>query len=325
MKITAFRKFFYLCTEIRTLDLSMERFYNVGGHVFFLSMPDDNQMWYVMENYLPFQIDAAAGEKTKCIFGITVTSDFPEGNMDYLCGNVPENPYETYTKVYALAGGYVFEVYMDAEDSNPCMLWLNSDFSTGILKERDNNGYGRFPVDNALMLTYALRTARESTLEMHASVVSEGGYGYLSLGQSGAGKSTHSRMWLENISGSRLLNDDNPIVRVFENGDVIVYGSPWSGKTPCYVNDSCKVGGFIRIVKSKSNEIHRMELLESYAALYESCSGMNLNTETTDFLHATIESVLEKIPVWRLGCLPDADAARVCHSCVKHGNIVTSE
>ncbi len=51
------------------------------------------------------------------------------------------------------------------------------------------------------------------------------------LGESGTGKSTHSRMWLENIEGSTLLNDDAPAVRISADGTT-AYGTPWSGKTP---------------------------------------------------------------------------------------------
>lgn len=29
------------------------------------------------------------------------------------------------------------------------------------------------------------------------------------------------------------MNDDNPVVRVID-GEAMIYGSPWSGKTPCY-------------------------------------------------------------------------------------------
>ena len=304
----------------------MEQYYGVAGHIFSLDMPDGSPMWQLMDNYAPFKVDSSDGVASRRIFSMCVRKDIPEGKPEYLCGGEPENPDETFIKIYTLAGGYLFEMRPNASDPNLSVLWLDSDFSTGILREEcDGAGCSRFSVDNSLMIAYALRTAREATLEMHASVIVKDGYGYLFLGQSGAGKSTHSRMWLENINGSRLLNDDNPIVRIFENGDVCVYGSPWSGKTHCYVNDSRKVGGFVRIVQYPTNEMERMSLLESYGALYESCSGLGMNTETTDYLHSTMETVLERIPFWRLKCLPDADAARLCYSKVRYGDTVASK
>ena len=71
------------------------------------------------------------------------------------------------------------------------------------------------------------------TVAIHSSCIVYRGKAVLFLGASGTGKSTHTRLWLENIEGSTLLNDDSPFVRV-EDGKVWAYGSPWSGKTSCY-------------------------------------------------------------------------------------------
>ena len=48
-----------------------------------------------------------------------------------------------------------------------------------------------FAVNNSLMLLFAFSSARSGLLEMHASVVMNEGKGYLFLGKSGTGKSTH--------------------------------------------------------------------------------------------------------------------------------------
>ncbi|MBO6066250.1 MAG: transposase, partial [Lachnospiraceae bacterium] len=82
-------------------------------------------------------------------------------------------------------------------------------------------------------------------LLMHASVTMHAGKGYLFLGKSGTGKSTHSQLWINNIEGCELLNDDNPVLRVEDDGSVRVYGSPWSGKTPCYRNLDVPVGAIV--------------------------------------------------------------------------------
>ena len=74
------------------------------------------------------------------------------------------------------------------------------------------------------------------------------------MGKSGTGKSTHSRLWLENVPGATLLNDDNPIVRLTLVG-AIVYGSPWSGKTPCYKNESAPLAGVCNGVCSRIKEV----------------------------------------------------------------------
>ena len=53
---------------------------------------------------------------------------------------------------------------------------------------------------------------------MHASVIRHQGKGYLMTAPSGTGKSTHTRLWYDNIPGCDLMNDDNPVVRIFRCG-----------------------------------------------------------------------------------------------------------
>ena len=129
------------------------------------------------------------------------------------------------------------------------------------------------------------------------------------LGKSGTGKSTHSSLWLKYLEGSELLNDDNPILRVGEDGVARVYGSPWSGKTPCYKNDSVPVGAIVR--QYPENRIARNSIVEAYAAVYPSCSGFRAVKEMADGMHSTIEKVVLSVPCYTLDCLPDEAAARL--------------
>ena len=169
-----------------------------------------------------------------------------------------------------------------------------------------------FAMNNALMVMYAMSTARKGTALFHAAVIGNGGSGYLFLGKSGTGKSTHARLWLEHIPGSELVNDDNPVVRVLPDGSARVYGSPWSGKTPCYRNMDLPVGGFVQLAQAPRNEIRRMKGLAAYAALVPGISGKRWDRDIADGLHETENALAMNVPVWHLDCLPDAAAAQLC-------------
>lgn len=167
------------------------------------------------------------------------------------------------------------------------------------------------------MLLYALFTAGRNTLLIHASVAVKEGKGYVFLGKSGTGKSTHSRLWLNNIEGTRLLNDDNPVVRIEDNGEVMVYGSPWSGKTPCYRNEQATLGAVVRLSQAPHNAIRRLSGVQAYAALAPSASSMKWNRVMTDGLHKTLSGIIQSVGIYHLECLPDADAAYLCYNTVK--------
>jgi len=173
-----------------------------------------------------------------------------------------------------------------------------------------------FALSNAMMVLYAMSTARLGTALFHAAVVGCEGRGYLFLGKSGTGKSTHARLWLRHVPGSELINDDNPVVRVFPDGTARVYGSPWSGKTPCYRNVDLPIGGFVQLAQAPHNAIRRLKGISAYAALVPSISGKRWDRSLADGLHATEDALASNVPVWHLDCLPDEAAARLCYETI---------
>ena len=172
-----------------------------------------------------------------------------------------------------------------------------------------------FAINNALMLMYAFAAATKGTLLIHASVVTNNGCGYLFLGKSGTGKSTHSNLWLKHVNGSELLNDDNPVVVITES-DVKVYGSPWSGKTPCYKNLSATIGAFVRIQQSRVNQAHRERSLQSFAILLPSMSTMKWDKRIYDGVCSSVAQLVERVPLYTLECRPDQEAAEVCSATI---------
>lgn len=301
----------------------MEMNYNVAGLAFGLSVPDCFPVLELIDNYKPFE--QTAPEHDELIFNCAICDTLPEDDfaLYYREQSVEEGMPQI--DIFRSPRGYLFEMRPHSKSERIFRLWTSEDFSKGMLLRWDLSGIGRFPLDNALMLMFAFRTASMSTLEMHASVIVKDNMGYLFLGKSGTGKSTHSRMWLDNIPGSMLLNDDNPVVRVLPDGQIRVYGTPWSGKTPCYKNLDFHVGGFVQIVQYPENLIERQRVIDAYVSLYSSCSGMNVNSGMTDVLHATLETVIASVPCWQLKCLPNGDAARVCFECVKNGYDTVAE
>lgn len=172
-----------------------------------------------------------------------------------------------------------------------------------------------FTLNNCLMIMFAFASSRKSALMVHSSVVVKDSKVYMFLGKSGTGKSTHSRLWLQNIDGTFLLNDDNPIVRLVD-GKVYIYGSPWSGKTKCYINKSFEVGGIVRIVQKPFNRITKLNVLEAYASLISSCSILRQVPEVNRNITDTVSSVVGLTRCYVLECLPDVDAAKVSYSAV---------
>jgi hypothetical protein len=176
----------------------------------------------------------------------------------------------------------------------------------------DAEGYETM-LNCALMMAYAFAGADKMTLLMHASVVRKDGKGYLCLGVSGTGKSTHTHNWLKYVEGTDLMNDDNPVVRVCGDGVVRVYGSPWSGKTPCYRKVEAPVGAFLQLKQAPYNKIQRMGIVDAYASLMPSCSVMKWDRRDYMGTNDTVAKILASVPVFFLENLPNEDAVRMSY------------
>ena len=76
------------------------------------------------------------------------------------------------------------------------------------------------------------------------------------------------------------------------------------------------IGGIIRISRAPYNKARRLSIIESYASLMTSFSGMTWEKELADGRDKTIQGIISKVPCWVMECLPDEDAARVCAATV---------
>ncbi len=282
------------------------RSYKVAGHVF--TLESDLDIDEGLQNYAPFAVPA--GSDAPAVFTLEIVAKAPqaeyteearqdEESQQIICGRTAGNQsvFE-FRLAHKPAGTLVCE-----EGYRKSTLYL-TDFAQ------------RFGINNALMVLYALATAPLGTALFHSAVVEHDGYGYMFLGKSGTGKSTHARLWLENIANTTLLNDDNPVVRVLPEG-IRVYGSPWSGKTPCYKDESYPLGGIVLLEQAPFNKIRALRGIESYAAILTSISGKRWEKSIADALHITENAIARDARVWHMQCLPDNDAARLCHETIK--------
>lgn len=163
------------------------------------------------------------------------------------------------------------------------------------------------------MMAFAQSAVAHQTTLIHASVCTKEGKGYAFLGTSGTGKSTHSKQWLRYIEGAELLNDDNPAVRILPSGQSRIYGTPWSGKTPCYKNKAATLAAFVLLKQAPQNKFSLLKGIQAYMVLLSSCSSLKWNTEYYNALGKTIEQLANQIPVGFLECLPNEGAAQLCY------------
>lgn len=291
-----------------------KKFFKVAEH--FFAVEADDEILSQMSNYAPFAVDFCDASCENPVFLLAVQDAVaPEFTED----TRQEDEGQTIVCGRTAEGLPVFDFWL--LDKSTGVLVCEKDFKHAVLflgEKCDGaaiTGMRQFALNNALMVLYALATAALDTALFHAACVSYKGLGYLFLGKSGTGKSTHARLWLKYIEGTELFNDDNPVVRLFEKDGrkfAVAYGSPWSGKTPCYKNIEFELGGFVLLSQAPFNKITPLKGVSAYAAILPGISGMRWDKKIADGLHQTQNGLASNVPIWHLECLPDEEAAKLC-------------
>lgn len=162
----------------------------------------------------------------------------------------------------------------------------------------------------------ALATVGHNVTPVHSSAIVCNGRAVLFLGESGTGKSTHTRLWRENIDGAVLLNDDSPFIG-FVDGRATAFGAPWSGKTPCYKQEHYPIAAIVRLSQAPHNAIRPLRSVHAIGALLPSLTpAFGYDDELQDRMLATLSKIISQVPVYHLECLPDAAAARLSYDTV---------
>lgn len=277
----------------------------VAGHKFGIESKEENIL-SLLPNLTPFVTEQPT---EPLLFTIVVDDSLIPSWQGTKLGHYP-CPSASFDVYHQDSGAY--RILVSTEDNIPCAFIVSDDEHKHFtITTRGSNTQRTFGLNNSLMVIYTLCTSPHNTLLMHSAVVENNGKGYMFVGVSGQGKSTHCNMWVEHIEGSTLINDDNPIIRIDEHGTPIVYGSPWSGKRPIYKNVHYPIGGIATIEQHKENKMRKENIPTAFGIILSSCSTFKFDKNIHMNVCGTITNLLEKIPVHTLFCRPDKEAAEV--------------
>ena len=292
-----------LCSFFRIADFSLKVCYTAGDTCLYLLPSMDNFKGNATDDLL-FTLTIDKTTKPTAKYRTRRIKVFDTGNGDIIVDEIN-------------GGGYQF-VIKDTSGRVCCLLKAGKDFSSYRCALNGNSVMKSYGLNNAFMLAFAFSSSFHQTLLMHASVVRHKGFAYAFTAKSGTGKSTHTALWLRNIDHCDLMNDDNPIIRII-HGAAWLYGSPWSGKTPCYRDIKAPLGAITVIDRAPENSIDRLSPIEAFVKILPSCSSMKWDKR---IYGNTCNNIIKLIECcnnnYILHCRPDDEAAIVCHNAIAH-------
>jgi len=158
-----------------------------------------------------------------------------------------------------------------------------------------------YPLDELLFIHFL---TQGNGVEIHASgVIDSLGQGHLFVGQSGAGKTTISRLWLHE-PGVTILSDDRIALRKMDGG-LWMYGTPWHGEGGMASPSRAPLTGIYFLIKGEKNELLSVREAEAAARLFTCSFPPFYSSASLDFTLGFLGEVVKAIPCYGLRFLPD--------------------
>ena len=213
--------------------------------------------------------------------------------------------------------GYCFydSIFIDGKEILISSIIANRDWTkvTSYLKRVEQWGGPASDLRNFNLLGEVFKwfVLFKQGMVLHSSCVKSAGKGIAFSAPSGTGKSTHTGLWRKYFD-VEMINDDSPVVRLI--GDTImVYGTPWSGKTDINHNIFAPLSCIVFLEQSKENELIRLSVSETNQKLLRELPKPvypELLLKTLDFM----EHMIRRIPFYLLKCTISEEAALLSHS-----------
>lgn len=284
--------------------------FRVADFVLAVSLPERWDAARLLPSFAPFRVEGVSEREALLCHLHVQESPLPAASAG---AHVLSETDNDMGRLRLLADGDVYRIEIRYVDSPTHVLLMRHPYGEGVAMLCASDPHLSTALSSMLRVLYAQAVLLKGGISVHAACVHCEGRAYLFLGKSGTGKSTHAQLWMKHIADTRLLNDDNPTLRLLPDGTVMAYGTPWSGKTPCYRQAQFPVGGMVRLRQASHNQFCAMEGTEAFMTLLPSCSALRQDEVQQDCLFTTLARVAESVRVGQMDCLPNAEAALLCY------------
>lgn len=290
--------------------MKSEFYYCIAGFDIMISTYCNLCLDMALPSFVPFKSERPVGDSFIFRCNVFLLEDGSSEDMKGILVDESQNEMGI-IRLYEHKKGYMLAVKTNLRNEWHYMI-ADKQFRSIMIYTRI---YGKNEINefsSLLRIAFSQSIIKYEAVSVHAAAVYSGNISYLFMGESGIGKSTHAQLWIDNIPGTKLLNDDNPVIRIIGN-DIYVYGTPWSGKTACYKNMFFRIGGIVRLRKCISNIFFPLKNVDAFISVYPGCSVLSYDTNLSNILYDTLIKICQTITVGRLACRPDRDAVLLCY------------
>ncbi|MGN0460331.1 MAG: hypothetical protein ACI4HL_05400 [Ruminococcus sp.] len=197
------------------------------------------------------------------------------------------------------------------------------DITLDVTEERIDNYISIYPQVSHSLAEYVIYGASfyEAVLDfdailLHSSAIAVDNKAYLFTADSGTGKSTHTKLWMDYF-GDRavMINDDKPVIRIIDE-KIYACGTPFSGKHDINSNVLVPLKGICCLNQGKENHIEKISNREAIQKLMQQTLLVPHRTGVNNLLDV-LDRVIKSVDVYKLYCDISEDAVLTSYNGMK--------
>lgn len=155
------------------------------------------------------------------------------------------------------------------------------------------------------------RFAHEGIISFHASCVELSGEAICFTGDSGTGKSTRAKAWVDGLN-AEFISGDRPAIRLEEGGN-IACGVPWDGKEQIFRNVERPLKAILEVRRAPFTRLRRLSYDQACRMAIRQAFIPMWDPDTAALAIVNVHRLCRTTPVYRLFCGPDVDSAKAVH------------
>lgn len=290
-----------------------DKLFEVAGFRFRLRMDTMNPLWNEIGRYDCFVTESDDPASEDVLFTLTVDGLMRIPSPEPVYSELTEGPGGHTAALYAETGGWCFTIIPPRKSTPVFSLHTDFTYAKARLRICRYPSFGKYALDNALMLLFALKTGRHGFLLIRSAVVEKFGSGYAFLGWDEEFAREQCRLWQEHVPDARFMADGFVAFSV-QDGVLHAYSTPWAcdADVPCTVRE-CVIKSIVWIYRDQSNTIKKADALSSLASVYKGAERFRLGAGMTDSIMKNSGQIMESVPFYLLGCQSVAESAIMCN------------
>lgn len=247
-------------------------------------------------------------EKLPKVFDAFITSEEPVGSPVIVTFSenrfdIPKESVETsnfnFNNYRLKDGSWIFTT-----THSDVMLRASSDYTKAEIFS--TCGLDDTELELLLRIIIECRMILGGNVSLHSSCVEKDGKAICFSGVSGIGKSTRAEQWI-NALGYQFISGDRPAMLISKK---IVCGAPWDGKEGIHRNESADIAAIFDVRRSSFTKVRKVTPSQAYNFLIKQIFVPMWDSETSMYAFVNLRRLTRTIPVYRVFCGPDENAAR---------------